>query len=165
MKKLLFFILLSSITLPAFAIAMSSKIDTITILATNGITSLPTNKTLQQQLGRETTLKEKLALLILKKWYKKEIHKKAMLDKKANATAVLAFTLSLLGIVFLPFIIPAFILSNHVLKKENEKPGLLTPTNKFLVKFAKNFSIAWGILILIFAIIIIVLFSNLNGAK
>lgn len=141
-------------TLPVLASKIAT-LDTATTATVKPATILiPSNATVKQLLGRKLTLKEKLGLLLARAKYKKGIPIDTIEAQKANSTAVWGFVLSILGYFFFPLLIPGYILSNNALKKEKAQPGLLTSTNKTLAQISRIFPIIYGILLILFLILI-----------
>jgi hypothetical protein len=152
MKHLLLIFIICCTILPVFA---SNIIIVDSATATNKFTTIaiPSNATVKQLLGRKLTFKEKLGLFLARAKYKNGVPIDTLEAQKANSTAVWGFVLSILGYFFFPLLVPGYILSNNVLKKEKAHPGLLTSTNKTLAQIGKIFPIVYGVLLIIFLMI------------
>ena len=164
MKQLLLFIALFCIVSPILA-SKIAVVDTSAtpVLSKPSFVAIPNNTTLKQLLGRKLTLKEKLGLLLVRAKYKKGIPVDAAEAQRANTNAILGFAFSILGIFIFPlFAIPAYVLCDNMLRKENKQPGLLSSTNKTLAQIGKITAIVTGIIIVI---AIIVIFSLLAGFR
>jgi hypothetical protein len=152
-----FFILTTNVSFASAVPSYTSPVsDSQWIVSSLNLIKKQSNKTIEKQLGRRLTGKEKIGLWAVRRLQKVDEAK----SKKADSQALIGFLCSLAGIFFIPLFgsIAAVILTSSALKMEKAEPGTLKK-NKDLAQIGFVIGIV-GLALAVVAIILVVAYLS-----